>query len=106
MNATDLDCDMRLLTPGCAIDEFHFELWAGLMRFLLGEDSVRQSFEAEAGATFRAPSNGLEAMIDKATGHGTAYVADFCRWATPLYFGGPEDICPAIAAKLAEHLPP
>jgi hypothetical protein len=100
--------DMRDIQPGCAIDEFHFGMWAGFVEFALKNGKFRAEFEAETGASFpRPPSNGIEEAIDKACGFDRSaaqltYVADFARWVTPRYFGGPEDICPSIAAKLAE----
>jgi hypothetical protein len=102
--------DMREVTPGSVIDEFHFSMWVGFIEFALKRDEIRAEFEAETGRTFPTPaSNGLELMIDEACGFDRsaeqmAYVAEFARWVTPLYFGGPEDICPAIAAKLASSI--
>lgn len=103
--------DMREVTPGSVIDGFHFDMWAGFLRVMLEKEEVRAEFEAETGASFpQSPKSGIDAMIDKACGYDRgaaqlAYLADFARWVTPLYFGGPEDICPAIAAKLAKDQP-
>lgn len=105
---SDARLDMSQITPGCAIDEFHFSMWASFLRFMLEREEVRAEFEAETGASLpRSPSNGLEIAIDRACGYDReagqrAYMAQFAAWVTPLYFGGPEDISPAIAAKLAE----
>lgn len=99
--------DMREVAPGCAIDEFHFEVWAGFLNFMLQREEVRAEFEAETGAKFFAPArSGIEAMIDKACGIdrdalGAAYMHKFAAWVTPLYWGGPEGLSPSIVAKLA-----
>lgn len=52
--------DMREVTPGSAIDEFHFEMWAGFLRFMLEREEIRAEFEAETGTKFMPPArNGL-----------------------------------------------
>lgn len=100
--------DMREIEPGCAIDEFHFEMWAGFLRFVLEREETRAAFEAETGTRPLAiPRSGIEAMVDEACGidreaEGQDYIKKFAVWATPLFWGGPEDISPAISKKLAE----
>jgi hypothetical protein len=90
--------DMREVAPGSAIDEFHFGMWASFIEFALKHERFRAEFEAETGSKFPRPAgNGLEAAIDQACGYDRTadqmvYVAKFAAW----------DICPAIAAKLAE----
>ena len=97
------ELDFREVEAGSALDEFHFDMWGGAMKFLIGQDEVRARFEAETGQRFIMPRSGFEAMIDKACGISPeGYVRDLCRWATPLYWGDETNICPAIAAKLAE----
>lgn len=99
--------DMREVEAGSAIDLFHFEMWAGFLRFMLERDEVRAEFEVETGEALpHPPKNGLDIAIDKACGFDRqaaqiAYLGKFANWVTPLYFGGPEDISPAIAEKLA-----
>jgi hypothetical protein len=100
--------DFREVEAGSMIDEFHFDMWCGFLKFMLDQKEALAAFEAETGATMpRSPSNGLEIAIDKACGYDREagqldYIAKFAAWVTPLYWGGPEDICPAIAAKLAK----
>ncbi len=104
--------DMREVPEGCTLDEFHFEMWTGFLRFMIGEPEVLVEFEAETGKRFLTERRGgIEVMIDKACGFDPAaenalVMAEFGRWATANYWGGPEDICPAIAKKLAAYPPP
>lgn len=99
--------DMREITPGCAIDEFHFDMWAGFLRFMLDQPEIMTEFEAETGKRFmHGRTSGIEAMIDSACGfdpvaENAVVMAEFARWATANYWGDAEDICPAIAKKLA-----
>lgn len=99
--------DFRQVEPGSALDEFHFAMWTGFLRFMLEKDDVRVEFERETGETLpKMALSGLDIAIDKACGFDReaaqiAYMAKFAAWVTPLYWGGPEDICPAMAAKLA-----
>ena len=97
-----MDMDFRELTPGCALDDFHYGMWGGCMEFLIANEEVRSLFEKETGTpAFSPPRSGIEAMIDSACGvDGESYVAVFCRWATPNYWGDDTYLCPAIIAKL------
>ncbi len=98
--------DFREVESGSALDQFHFELWGGMISFLLGQDEVRQAFEAESGHQFALPPrNALDRMIDEACGRNAdavnqAAIGHFVRWATENYWGDESFICPAIAAVL------
>lgn len=72
--------------------------WASCMSWVLGDPDMRVAFEADTGMKFIPPRNGLERMIDDATGHGDAYVAEFIRWANENVWGHieahPDDVDP------------
>lgn len=103
--------DFREVEPDSALDQFHFEMWGGMISFLLGQDDVRQAFEAESGIRFAMPPrNDLERMIDDACGRNAdavnqAVIGRFVRWATDNYWGDASFICPAIAAVLNKDQP-
>ena len=101
------ELDFREVPAGSVLDEFHFEMWVGMLLFLIDKDEVREAFAKETGKAFiTAPRDAFSTMIDEACGfcrdeHNAEVMADFARWATDAYWGDETMICPAIAAKLA-----
>jgi hypothetical protein len=61
--------------------------WASCMSWAISEADIRAAFEAETGHQYSPPKNGLERMIDEATGHGNAYVKAFVTWANENVWG-------------------
>ncbi len=62
--------------------------WRDFMVFAVGEPDMRAAFEKAKGfPPFAAAKNGLEAMIDKATGIDDAYMEAFMLWATEYHWG-------------------
>ena len=61
--------------------------WAACMSWALGNAEVRAEFEAASGMKWTPPKNPIDAAIDKATGHGEAYVAAFVAWANVNVWG-------------------
>ena len=54
--------------------------WAACLMWAIGEPNVLAQFEADTGLKFTPPRNGIEAMIDKATGHQEAITRKFMEW--------------------------
>ena len=67
--------------------DYMMPAWLGCMHWAIGEDNIRAAFEAETGHRYTAPKNGLERMIDESTGHASAYVEAFIRWANENVWG-------------------
>lgn len=74
------------LMPSDTLD-YMAPAWADCMHWVLGEEQIRAAFEAETGHAYQPPQSGLEKMIDEATGHGTAYIEAFIRWANENIWG-------------------
>jgi hypothetical protein len=99
--------DFREVPAGSVLDEFHHDMWAGLIHFLLTNEEALQAFKEETGHIFiTKPRNGIEAMIDNACGFDPAAINDaamraFIPWATENYWGDETQNSPAIIAALA-----
>ena len=61
--------------------------WVSCMSWAIGHKEIRAEFEAETGNRWVPPKNGLDKMIDAATGNGGAYVAAFIEWANAKIWG-------------------
>lgn len=68
--------------------------WLAFVQWAIGEEGARAAFERETGAKWSPPKNGLERMIDEATGHAESYVADFAEWITRNEWGRADDPAP------------
>lgn len=61
--------------------------WIACMQWALANDSIRAQFESDTGNHYTPPRTALDAMIDSATGHGSAYVEAFVAWANENVWG-------------------
>lgn len=65
-------------------------MWSGFLSFTLGDARFREGFTADTSRKFMpAPRNGLEAMIDNATGINKQEVEHFMAWVTVRHWGLP-----------------
>lgn len=82
-----------------------YPAWRGFVSWAYADDRMRAAFTAETGILWPpAPSNGLELLIDRATGAETAVAGAFAIWASEQWG---EEFCPpamreAIAKKRSE----
>jgi hypothetical protein len=76
--------------------------WRDFILYASAEPEILAAFKAATGLSFVPPKNGLEAMIDKATGHTDATAEEFVIWATVNLWGASE-APPAYRAMLAER---
>lgn len=66
--------------------------FAAFMNWAYRQDFMHEQHTADTGLTRPPPpKNGLEAMIDKATGHEDQYAASFVEWAIKTQWGTEED---------------
>lgn len=55
-------------------------LWVGALQFSISHKPTMQAFSEETGLHYTAPRNGLDRMIDEATGADSAFLLAFIRW--------------------------
>ena len=67
-----------------------FAMW------VFGKTEFLEAFKTETGITFVPPKNGLERMIDDATGAGKSFISKFLDWLTVNHWGEekPEELPP------------
>lgn len=59
----------------------------GLVSYLITEDWAIDQFEADTGIKYVSPKNGIEAMVDEATGNNKRIAAAFCDWVAETQWG-------------------
>jgi len=52
-----------------------------------GKEDVLAQFTADTGIVYKAPGNGLDAMISEASGHNKKVLQEFLDWLTTNYWG-------------------
>ena len=66
--------------------------FAAFIDWIWRQDGAHQQFTEETGERRpKPPANGLERMIDEATGHSDAYMGKFVEWAIKTQWGTEED---------------
>lgn len=66
--------------------------FASFMNWAYRQPEMHEQHCADTGLTRpQPPKNGLEAMIDKATGYEEKYAASFVEWAIKNHWGTEED---------------
>ena len=72
--------------------DFGYPAWRGFISWAYEQPEMRAAFTADTGISWpSAPKNGLDAMIDKATGHREKQAEAFAVWASDQYG---EEFCP------------
>jgi hypothetical protein len=62
--------------------------FTGFLTWIWGQDEAHATFQAQTGARrMPPPRNGLDRMIDDATGAGDAYTKAFITWAVKTQWG-------------------
>jgi hypothetical protein len=61
--------------------------WADFVEFAATQAEIVAEFNNATGRHFRQPRNGLEAMIDQATGKDADDAEAFMLWVTEHYWG-------------------
>jgi hypothetical protein len=64
--------------------------WLACLQFALVNSSIRQRFEQETGLHYHAPTSGIAAAIDKATGYPFEYIVEFAKWMDKSVWGDPD----------------
>lgn len=78
-----------------------YPAWRSFVSWAFDQPEMRQQYTAETGRPWPAkPRNGLDAMIDQATGHAEHHAEDFMLWVTAAHWGD-EMIPEAVRALLA-----
>lgn len=65
------------------------DAWLGCIHWAIGDPDTLAAFTAVTGKTWAPPRNGLDAMIDKATGNEAEFVRAFVLWANDNVWGDP-----------------
>lgn len=66
---------MPLTTP-----DYMAPAWAGCLHWAIGCDEIREAFFEQTGCRWSPPRNGLDRMIDEATGADRAFIEKFVGW--------------------------
>lgn len=70
----------NLLTPPKDMPEYMMDAWIGCLHWAIGEPKILAAFEKDTGLCYRAPRNGLDAMIDESCGIKEKIVQRFVVW--------------------------
>jgi hypothetical protein len=62
--------------------------WQDFLWWAIGEKEIVKQFEEQTGMKFSAPKNGIEKMIDDATGFQSTTLERFVVWATETMWDG------------------
>lgn len=74
--------------------------WSSFVQWAIRDSEIRDKFEESSGRKWTLPRNGLERMIDDATGASAAYVEDFAVWVTRELWGEPSGVPDKIQYKI------
>lgn len=79
---------MNQITDVYRGDQIMLPAFVSMVSWAFSEPGIRSWYEADTGATLPpSPRNGLEAMIDEASGVNDAYVMGFAEWAYVALWG-------------------
>lgn len=78
--------DVMSLKPADTPD-YMAPAWLGCIGFAARDAGICATFEAETGKRWTPPRNGMDAMIDAATGADWAYVKAFIEWVNVNVWG-------------------
>ena len=69
--------------------DYMFDAWFACVLFVGTQDAARAAFTEETGFSLDAiiRARGIDAMIDKATGHDKKVLSAFCDWVTVNHWG-------------------
>lgn len=73
-------------------DDLMLPAFLSCLHWALGEPAIIDRYRAETGDAFAPAANGLERMIDRATGNDLAFLQRFSDWVEVNIFGRPEDV--------------
>lgn len=78
--------------------------WLGSLSFAIGQEDMLAAFRAHTGMQWVPPRNGLDRMIDAATGNdGKVFVEAFIKWHNECVWGpldGPVENGDAVDPKV------
>ena len=66
--------------------------FTGCVSWALGHDDMLAHYRQATGDRYTAPTNGLDAAIDRATGADRAFLVRFAEWVGTELWGEPEDV--------------
>lgn len=78
-------------------------MWAGFIRWALGEPKVRAQFEAATGKSLEPSTSPIDRLIDESTGYRDAALKAFVIWATREMWG--VDYAPAALKAEMQNIP-
>ena len=75
--------------------------WASFLSWAVDKPEFRDAFAEETGTRFPAPpKNGLDAAIDRATGHPSSVIEQWSFWATANHWGDPAGVPDGFIEKM------
>lgn len=80
--------------------DFGYPAWRGFIVWASGHPDFQKMYAQHTGIAWPSPAkNGLEAMIDDATGHLSGHLEGFMLWATEHYWGV-DEAPPKVRAEI------
>lgn len=80
---------------------FGYPAWQSFIAWAFNDKGCREEYCRQRGRMWPTPpANGLDALIDQATGHSDEHMHDFICWATAEMYGA-ELAPPAVQAAIA-----
>lgn len=67
--------------------------WLDFLLFAIGHDQIVDQYFAVTGDKYTFPKNGIEQLIDKATGNDVEFLRRFVTWVTVNIWDGEPDEC-------------
>jgi hypothetical protein len=73
-------------------DPLMYGAFVGCVRWALGNDDIMRLYRDDTGDGFQPAKNGIEKMIDLATGNELAFFQRFSDWVEREIFGSPDQV--------------
>lgn len=67
--------------------DYMIPMWIACVHWAAGEPGILERFRAETGSAWQPARNGLEQMIDQATGSEWGFVEAFTKWVNVNIWG-------------------
>lgn len=86
-------------------DPLMYGAFVGCVRWALGNDDIMRLYREDTGDGFQPAKNGIEKMIDQATGNELAFFQRFSDWVEREIFGSPDQVYDNSHSSAASQAP-